>query len=131
LLTANSQTESSLDLFDIQLSPRFVYVPQVSQADVTCPGNSGDYCYRVRVFRTVFIQRVLANNSSQLDFEPDGGQGWNPASQGGNHNAEAMTGFVLPPSDDAQVLGGGPPTTTCPNTGPIQIGKNATIQLVQ
>ncbi len=123
---ANSQTEPNLDLYDIQLSPRFAYVPQVTAADIVCSGNSGGYCYHIKVFRAVFMQRLLANNASQLDFEPGK---WNPANQS-NQKAEAMTGWVLPPSMLPTCLGAGPPTAACPNPSPIQVGKNATIQLI-
>jgi hypothetical protein len=77
----------------------------------------------------VFVQRLLANNPSQLDFEPGP---WNgPGNQGGNHQAQAMTAFVLPPSMLSRCLGAGPPTVACPNPNPIQVGVNAVIRLLQ
>jgi hypothetical protein len=130
LLIADTVNESGLNLLDIQDSPRFAYVPQVWQPDVACSGSSGSYCYHIMTFRAVFLQRTLANNSSQLDFEPDGNNvnGWNPASQGSG-KAAALTGFVLPPSMLPNCLGAGVPTAACPDTDPVQVGRNAIIQL--
>lgn len=94
LFTANTATEEPIDLYDIQLSPRFVYVPQVWAAGVTCPGGSGTYCYYVKQFRAVFLQRLLGNNVKQMDFEPSAGA-WNGTYSG---QSKAITAFVFKPS---------------------------------
>jgi Flp pilus assembly protein TadG len=91
LFTANTTTEAPIDLYDIQRSPRFVYVPQVWASDITCPGGSGAYCYYVKQFRAVFLQRLVGNNVNQMDFEPSGGA-WT-----GNYSGQskAITAFVF------------------------------------
>ncbi len=91
LFTANTSTESPIDLYDIQLSPRFVYVPQVWAPDVLCPGGSGSYCYYIKQFRAVFLQRLMGNNINQMDFEPSGGA-WTGSYSG---QSKAITGFVF------------------------------------
>ena len=57
--------DNGLSLFDIQESPRFVYIPQMIE---TTAGN-GRSTYRIRAFRAVFVQRTGANNSKSY-FEP-------------------------------------------------------------
>jgi Flp pilus assembly protein TadG len=91
LFTMNSATEAPVDLYDIQLSPRFVYVPQVWAANVTCPGGSGAYCYYVKQYRAVYLQRLVGNNVNQLDFEPSGGA-WTGTYSG---QAKAVTALVF------------------------------------
>jgi len=80
-----------VDLYDIQQSPRFVYVPQVWASDVTCPGGSGSYCYYIKQFRAVYLQRLVGNNVNQLDFEPSGGA-WTGTYSG---QSKAITAFVF------------------------------------
>ncbi len=117
LFTANTATESPIDLYDIQLSPRFVYVPQVWATDVTCPGGSGSYCYYVKQFRAVFLQRLVGNNVNQLDFEPSGGA-WTGTYSG---QAKAITAFVFTPSMMPGDLG----------SNPASLGSNRYISLVK
>ncbi len=117
LFTANTATESPIDLYDIQLSPRFVYVPQVWASNVTCPGGSGAYCYYIKQYRAVFLQRLVGNNVNQLDFEPSGGA-W-----GGNYSgqAKAITAFVFPVSMLPGTIG----------SDPSVLGENRFISLVR
>ncbi len=116
VFTANTNVEPNLDVPDIVLSPRFSYVPQMWETSVICPGNSFQYCYHIKAFRPVFLQRVLGNTASALDFEPGP---WNTGNVGQNHSAEAVTAWVFP----AHML---PPPLDTPGV----IGGNAFVQLV-
>jgi Flp pilus assembly protein TadG len=107
-------SEDPLDIFDIQSSPRFSYVPQVVNS---APNSSGcSNCLRIEKFRSVFVQAVMANNPSQLNWEPGP---WNTTDVG-NHQAESMTAWVLPDNMLPDGLRG----------KPISIGANAIIKLV-
>jgi Flp pilus assembly protein TadG len=107
-------SEQPLDIFDIQSSPRFSYVPQVVG---NAPNGSGcSNCLRIQQFRSVFIQAVMANNPAQLDWEPGP---WNPGDVGGQ-KAESMTAWVLPDNMIPSALRG----------KPVSIGANAIVQLV-
>ncbi len=117
LFTANSATEAPLDLYDIQLSPRFVYVPQVWASNVSCPGGSGSYCYYIKQFRAVFLQRLVGNNVNQLDFEPSGGA-WTGTYSG---QAKAITAFVMTGSMMPGNIG----------TQPGSLGENQFVSLIK
>lgn len=107
-------TEQPLDIYDIQSSPRFSYVPQVEQ---TGPNQSGcNSCLRIRQFRSVFIQRVMANNPNQLSWEPGP---WNTGDVG-SHKAESMAAWILPDNMLPAGLRG----------KPVSIGVNAIVKLV-
>jgi Flp pilus assembly protein TadG len=130
VFSANSGgvVDEGLSLFDIQSSPRFVYVPQVPDP---VPVN-GRKTYRIKAFRAVFIQRSGKNNSLSY-FEPGP---WN-----GNTlpdtSAASTAAFVLPAP-----RGGCTPTPTdscgtmlpgalgAIESAPIVIGANAVIELV-
>jgi hypothetical protein len=108
-----------IDLYDIQLSPRFAYVPQFAQA--TPPtGSSGNL--NISSFRAVFMEDVYAGCTSGgcgVDFSPGP---WNTGSLGAsNQTAGAMTAWVFPVSMLPPGLGG----------NPAAIGQNSYIQLVQ
>ena len=79
--------DHGLALFDLQESPRFVYVPQMIE---TAAGN-GRTTYRIRAFRAVFVQRTGANNSKSY-FEPGP---WNGNTLPDNSAADT-TGIVFP-----------------------------------
>jgi hypothetical protein len=118
--------DQGLPLFDIQMSPRFIYVPQVRQPQ---PVN-GRKTYQILEFRAVFIQRTGANNSSSF-FEPGP---WNNTLP--DNSAADVSGFVLPapragctPTDTDScgtmlpgLLGSIGPT-------PVVIGGNAVVEL--
>jgi hypothetical protein len=110
--TPGAPKDHGQTLYDIQWSSRFVHVPQMVQPDFTCSG----YCYNIAKFRAVFLQRLLQNNGSQMDFEPGP---WNGGSVPGN-KAQAVTAFVLPDTMLPGHLG----------SLPVAIGENATIELV-
>jgi hypothetical protein len=132
VFTANTGNvvDQGLPLYDIQSSPRFVYVPQVREV-TPLPGNSGTY--RIRMFRSAFIQRTGANNSPNF-FEPGP---WNGSSLPDNSTAN-VGGFVLPAPHPTGCVP--TPTDSCGTmlpgmlgsigTVPIVVGANAVIELV-
>jgi len=79
--------DHGLSLFDLQESPRFVYVPQM----IEIAAGSGRTTYRVRAFRAAFLQRTGANNSKSY-FEPGP---WNGSVLPDN-SAVDTTGIVFP-----------------------------------
>lgn len=116
LFSMNSHTETPIDLYDIQLSPRFGYVPRLTGSFPS--GTSGTV--QITEFKPVYIQRLFAKcnaSSCGVDFDPGTGDG--PQNQSGM--AEAITAFVIP----AQMLPGNL------GTNPYQLGQNQFIELVQ
>ena len=116
LFTLNSRTEAGIDLYDIQLSPRFGYVPRLTGGFPS--GTSGNV--QIAEFKPVYLQRLFVKcnaSSCAIDFDPGVGDG--PQNQSGK--AEAVTAFVIP----AQMLPG--------NLGsnPYQLGQNQLIELVR
>ncbi len=106
------------DLYDIQLSPRFAYVPQFIQA-IPPNGSSGDL--NIGSFRAIYMEDVYANCSTgcSVDFAPGP---WNTTPLGrSNDTAEAMTAWVFPPTMLPGNLG----------TTPTSIGQNTYVQLVK
>jgi hypothetical protein len=108
-----------IDLYDIQLSPRFSYVPQFDQS--TPPtGTSGNL--NIAGFRAIFMQDTYAGcsaNGCSVDFAPGR---WNTGSLGSsNDTAAAMTAWVFPASMLPGPIG----------SNPEAIGQNTYIQLVQ
>jgi hypothetical protein len=120
--------DHGLDLYDIQESPRFVYVPQMIE---TVAGN-GRSTYRIRAFRAVFVQRTGANNSKSY-FEPGP---WNGSVLPDN-SAIDTTGIVFPAARAGCTPTG---TDSCGTMLPGQlgavggnqvvIGGNAVVELV-
>lgn len=92
LFSQSSWVEAPYDLYDIQLSPRLVYVPKFAE---TTPPN-GDSTLRIASFEPVFFQRLYvkcSTNSCSADHEPGP---WNTVSQGGsNDTADAVTSLVI------------------------------------
>jgi Flp pilus assembly protein TadG len=110
--------EVPADLYDIQLTPRFAYVPQFAQE---VPPNGSSSNLNISAFRAIFLEDVYAGCSSgcSVNFSPGP---WNTASLGSdNENASAMTAWVFPASMLPPGLGG----------NPAAIGQNTYIQLVQ
>jgi hypothetical protein len=106
-----------IDLYDIQLSPRFAYVPQFAQA---VPPNGSSSNLNISAFRAIFIEDVYAgcSNGCSVDFSPGP---WNTGSLGSsNQNATAMTAWVFPPAMLPVGLQG----------NPAAIGQNTYVQLV-
>jgi Flp pilus assembly protein TadG len=90
LFGANTSTERPIDLLDIQLSPRFFYVPVFS----TDP--NGNKTLPVQRFQAVFLQTVYGDcngSGCSVTFEPGA---WNTAPITGS-KAEATSAWVLQP----------------------------------
>ena len=107
-----------VDLYDIQYSPRFAYVPQFLQS--TPPNGNSSNLY-ISVFRAIYIEDVYAgcSNSCGVDFAPGP---WNTSPLGSsNQNAQAMTAWVFPDGMLPPPLRG----------NPASIGQNTYIQLIQ
>lgn len=119
----NSATETPFDLYDIQLTPRFAYVPQLS---VTAAGLGGNTFVNFIVFRPIFLQRLLSNctgSGCNVDWEPKGGitGSWgNSPTLGGNTNA--ITAFVF----NGKML----PGDLGADDAPFDVGTNKFVQLV-
>lgn len=117
VFSRNSSSSDSPDLFDIQYTSRFGYVPQL-----TAPFPNGNATVHIGSFRAIFFQRLLggcSGNSCNLDFEP----GITGNFSGALADAEAITAFVFP-------------TTMLPNglagdTAPFEVGKNKFVSLVR
>ena len=120
--------DQGLPLFDIQSSPRFVYVPQMQEP---VPVN-GRHTYRIKMFRAAFIQRTGANNSSTF-FEPGS---WNGTTL--PDNAAAYTAALVMPAPRAGCTP--TPTDSCGTMmpgmlgaisgSPVVIGANAVVELI-
>jgi len=98
--------EGDPDLWDIQLAPRFAYVPQFLESS---PGPGGSQRQHITRFRAVYLQRVDAQctgGGCGIQFEPGP---WNGGNQGGNNvSPDAMTAFVFEPTMLPGRLGEGP-----------------------
>jgi Flp pilus assembly protein TadG len=107
-----------VDLYDIQLSPRFAYVPQFVQS---IPPNGSSSNLNIAAFRSIFMEDVYAGcnaNGCAVDFSPGP---WNTGTLGSsNQNAGAMTAWVFPPSMLPTGLQG----------NPAAVGQNTYVQLV-
>ena len=122
VFTANTDpygAESPIDVYDLQLTPRFAYVPQFRE--VNPPPGSSELVH-IEGFRAVYLQQLQSGcnaNSCNVDFEPGS---WNTTPQGGtNHQADSISAFVFP---DSMLPGG---LATNPNA----VGKNRYVQLVR
>jgi Flp pilus assembly protein TadG len=110
--------EVPADLFDLQLTPRFAYVPQFAQS---VPPNGSSADLNIADFRAIFMEDVYADcsNGCGVNFSPGP---WNTGSLGdSNKNASAMTAWVFPSS----ML---PPGLT---GNPAAVGQNTYVQLVE
>ncbi len=89
------------DIFDIQGSSRFGYVPQLMTGTVL----NGNTTVRIESFRAVFLQRVYGGNCNPggCTFVFDPGVGSTYA--GTASKANALTAFVLPPASLPNGLG--------------------------
>jgi hypothetical protein len=114
----SGQAEVPIDLFDVQLSPRFAYVPQFVQS--VPPGGSSSNL-NIASFRAVYIEDIYAdcNSGCNVDFAPGP---WNTGSLGNsNKNAEAMTAWVF----DNKML----PSSL--RGDPSSVGQNNYVQLIK
>jgi hypothetical protein len=107
--------EVPIDLYDIQLSPRFAYVPQFVQA---VPPNGSSSNLNIASFRAIYMWDLYYNNGSN-DFAPGP---WNTSSQGNsNDKAVAMTAWVFDNNMLPASLRG----------DPSSVGQNNYVQLVK
>jgi hypothetical protein len=107
--------EVPIDLYDIQLSPRFAYVPQFTQS---VPPNGSSSNLNIASFRAIYMWDLYYNNGSS-DFAPGP---WNTSSQGAsNDNAVAMTAWVFDNNMLPESLRG----------NPSSVGQNNYVQLVK
>jgi hypothetical protein len=109
LFTRNSQTESPVDVYDIQLTPRFAYVPQIVETAFPS-GNSSPV--HIQTFRAIYLQRLLGNG---IDHEPGVGD------NGGSQKANEINAFVFYKTMLPGNLG----------DSPYAIGQNQFIQLIK
>ena len=81
------------DIIDLQASPRFGYVPQLTNGSIP-EGNS---LVRIDRFRAVFLQRTYGGNcsTSGCPVTWDPGVGFSTTST--TDKASALTAFILPP----------------------------------
>ena len=115
VFSLNSSTTESPDLWDIQYTPRFAYIPELAGA---FPSGSSQAVSFAR-FRATFVQRLTVQNLGNPGyFDP----GFAPPS-GGKLAINEVTVFVFP-------------TTMLPNglsgaDAPFAVGKNRFVQLVR
>jgi Flp pilus assembly protein TadG len=108
--------EVPVNQYDIQLSPRFAYVPQFFQ---TTPPDGSSSNLNIKSFRAIYIEDIFANCSSScsVDFAPGP---WNTSPLGAsNDKATAMTAWVFPDGMLPLELRG----------NPSAIGQNHYVQL--
>lgn len=108
-----------IDLYDIQLTPRFAYVPEFLQSQ---PPNGSSSNLNISAFRAIYMQDVYAgctSNGCSVDFSPGP---WNTGSLGSsNQDAAAVTAWVFSASMLPPGLSG----------NPAAIGQNTYVQLAQ
>jgi hypothetical protein len=117
VFSRNTSTADQPDLYDIQYTPRFGYVPQLTE-----DFPNGGKLVTIGHFRAIFLQRLLgscSSNTCDTDFEP--GLGINKANVPAE--AEAITSFVFP-------------TTMLPNglagdDAPFEVGRNRFVRLIR
>jgi hypothetical protein len=118
VFSRNTSTTDVPDLYDIQYTSRFGYVPELTSAF-----PSGNATVRLFTFRPIFLQRLLAGNcgggTCTHDFEP--GLGYTNASS--EDHAEGITAFVLPRSSLPGGLG--------LETAPFDVGVNRFVRLLR
>jgi hypothetical protein len=120
VFSADTNTSEEAALFDIQFTPRFGYVPEVSGFPA---GNSGSV--RFTGFRAVYIQRVcLGSNACPIQFDP----GFNMGSTGlGNGRATTQfTAWAFGPGNVSMLPGdlGAP-------DAPFRVGTSLFVRLVR
>ena len=117
VFSRNSSTSDQPDLYDIQYTPRFGYVPQL-----TTGFPNGNSTVDIQSFRAIFFQRLLGScsaNSCGVDFQP--GLGINQANSA--TDAEAITAFVFP----LKML----PNRLAESDSAFQVGRNRFVRLVR
>ncbi len=117
----NSDATENPDLWDIQLTPRFGYVPELVEAGAVLNGSSQDV--RFSSFRPIYLQRLYGGNCNPnaCDIEFDPGVLYSTMSNG--TKANAITAFVIP--------GGMLPGNLGDVDAAYQIGVNRFVSLVR
>lgn len=118
IFTRNSTTSDSPDLYDIQYTARFGYVPELTAAF-----PDGTAVVRLSTFRPIFFQRLLGGSCNASgcshDFEP--GIGYSNATAEGK--ADGITAFVLPRNSLPNGLGS--------SSAPFDVGVNRFVSLIR
>jgi hypothetical protein len=119
VFTRNSSSNDSPDLYDIQYTSRFAYIPQLTTG---FPSGSSDPVNIAR-FRAVFLHRLYGGNcgGGGCDIQFDPGVGYSYASS--ETKASAVTGFLFPDSMLPGGLGG--------PTAPMDLNVNTFVRLIQ
>ena len=104
----NSQTEKPVDLYDIQLNPRFTYVPQITGALPNGVKNVD-----IASFTAIYLEGLAGQG---FDFDP----GVDNGNQNGN-KADSASAYVFYPSMLPGTLG----------SDPYQLNQNQFIELVK
>lgn len=116
ILFTRDSVDQEPQVYDIQLTPRFGYVPLVWEA---LGSNQVSY----KVFRPVFIQRLCIGNQqcNQGTFSP--GVGWNDQHGSTSTNVHAVSAFAFHPNMLPGGLGG--------DEAPYDINVNLFLRLVR
>jgi hypothetical protein len=115
VFSLNSSTTESPDLWDIQYTSRFAYIPELASG---FPSGSSQPVSFVR-FRATYVQRLFVQNlASPGYFDP----GFAPPS-GGQLSVREVTAFVFP----SHML----PNGLSDDGAPYSLGKNRFTQLVR
>ena len=116
----NSSTTEVPNLYDIQYTPRFGYVPVLASS---FPNGNG--VVHIDTFRAIWLQRLLAgqcNGSSGCDHSYDPGVPYTGSTSSAT-KADGITAFVFPRTMLPNNLGG--------ETAPFDVGKNRFVRLVR
>jgi len=117
VFSRNSVSTDEPDLYDIQYTPRFGYVPQL-----TTGFPNGNATVHIQTFRAIFFQRLLGacnGNACDTDFEP----GLAIDQSGSPQQAEAITAFVF----DENML----PNGLAGDGAPFAVGRNRFVRLIR
>jgi len=117
VFTTNRATETPEDLFDIQLSPRFGYVPEYWQLAADLDGTDR---VTFRAFRAVYMQRSkFGTGGNEVVWDP----GFTAPAIPSNRGFRELTGMVFHPNMLPGNLGS--------STAPFDVGSNRFIRLVR
>ena len=116
LFTANTAVETPEDLYDIQLSPRFGYVPEY-----WTNAGSGNTAEAFKAFRAIYMQRLTwGTGGSPKPWDPGFAV---PSSLQNNDGLRELTGMVFHPNMLPNNLG--------TSEAPFSVGTNRFIRLVR
>ena len=119
----NDNNSADGELYDIQLTSRFGYVPTLTTSFGT-PATTPNV-YDFATFKAVFLQRLVGSCSASscgLDFEP-GPNAPRGTSVPNNGSAEAITAWIFPPKMLPNGLGD--------EGAPFDIGRNRVVRLTR